>query len=132
MAYKHGVQISEVATSILPPVEVEAGIPFIVGCAPVNMTDGEVNVPKLCYSYAEAVEAFGFVPAAADSSSGLNKYEYSISEFIYSQFALFGVAPVIIVNVLDPTKHKKTATTTNVTLSTSSGSATVADRKSVV
>ena len=39
MAYNHGVKISEVPTSILPPAQVEAAIPFIVGTAPVNMTD---------------------------------------------------------------------------------------------
>ena len=51
MAYKHGVYVSEVPTSILPPVEVNAGIPMIIGTAPVNMTDPtNVNKPKLCYS----------------------------------------------------------------------------------
>ena len=128
MAYKHGVYVSEVATSILPPVEATAGIPFIVGTAPVNMTDPKnVNKPVLCYNYAEAVAAFGYVPPKADANSGLKKYEYTISEFIQSQFALFGVAPVIIVNVLDPEKHKKTATTTSVTLDTKTGSAVIAE-----
>lgn len=128
MAYNHGVKYSEVPTSILPPVSISAGIPFIVGTAPVGMTDpANVNKPVLCYSYDEAVAAFGFVPAKEDSASGLKKYEYSISEFIYSQFALFGVAPVIIVNVLDPTKHKVTATTTSVTLDSKTGAATIAE-----
>ena len=128
MAYNHGVKISEVPTSILPPVQVSAGIPFIVGTAPVNMTDpANVNKPVLCYSYDEAVAAFGYVPPKLDAASGLKKYEYSISEFIYSQFALFGVAPVMIVNVLDPTTHKITATTTSVTLDAKTGSATVTE-----
>lgn len=118
MAYNHGVKVSEKATSILPPVSVSAGIPFIVGTAPVNMTDpSNVNKPVLCSSYAEAVAAFGYVPPALDATSGLKKYEYSISEFIYSQFALFGASPVIIVNVLDPAKHKKTASASTVSLS---------------
>ena len=111
MAYNHGVKISEVPTSILPPVQVEAAIPFIVGIAPVNMADPtNVNKPVLCYSYDEAVAAFGYVPPVEDSASGLKKYDFTLSEAIYSQFALFGVAPIIVVNVLDPTKHKKTAT----------------------
>lgn len=126
MAFNHGVNFSEVPTSILPPVEVSAGIPFIVGTAPVGMTDPtNVNKPVLCYSYAEAVEKFGFVPAKEDAASGLKKFEYSICEFIQSQFSLFGVAPVIIVNVLDPTTHKVTATTTSVTLDSKTGSATI-------
>ena len=51
MAYEHGVRISEQATSLLPTVEVSAGIPVIIGTAAVNMADPEnVNKPKLCYS----------------------------------------------------------------------------------
>lgn len=116
MAYNHGVKVSEKPTSILPPVSVSAGVPFIVGTAPVNMTDvSNVNKPVLCSSYAEAVAAFGYVPPVADAS-GLKKYEYTISEFIYSQFALFGASPVIIVNVLDPATHKKAAAVASITL----------------
>ena len=128
MAYTHGVKISEVPTSILPPVEVSAGIPFIVGTAPVNMADvTNVNKPVLCYSYDEAVAAFGYVPPADDAASKMKKHEYTISEFIKSQFALFGVGPVIIVNVLDPAKHKKTATTTTATFDAKTGAATIAE-----
>lgn len=128
MAYKHGVQVSEVPTSILPPVQVSAGIPFIVGTAPINMADPtNINKPVLCYTYDEAVAAFGYVPPKLNTANGQKEYEYSISEFIYSQFALFGVAPVIIVNVLDPATHKITATATNVTLDASTGSATIAE-----
>ena len=126
MAYNHGVKISEVPTSILPPVQVSAGIPLIIGTAPVGMADpSNVNKPILCYSYADAVAAFGYVPPKLDAVSGLKKYEYTISEFIQSQFALFGVAPVIIVNVLDPSVHKKPADTLSVTLDIETGSAVI-------
>ena len=128
MAYNHGVKISEVPTSIQQSADVASGIPFIVGTAPVNMTDPtNVNKPVLCYSYDEAVAAFGYVSPKEDSASGLKKFEYTISEFISSQFALFGVGPVMIVNVLDPTTHKGTATTTSVTLDAKQGSATIAE-----
>lgn len=128
MAYNHGVKVSEIPTSIVPPVEGTAGIPFIVGTAPVNMAESvKVNEPVLCYSYDEAVKAFGYVPPKADAATGLKKFEYSISEFIYSQFALFGCAPIVVVNVLDPAKHKKTATTNSITLDAKTGSATVAE-----
>lgn len=128
MAYNHGVKISEVPTSIQPSASVASGIPFIVGTAPVNMTDtANVNKPVLCYSYAEAVAAFGYVAPKEDSASGLKKFEYTISEFINSQFTLFGVGPVMIVNVLDPVTHKSTATTTTVTLDAKQGSATIAE-----
>lgn len=126
MAYIHGVKSSEVPTSIQPATAVASGIPLIVGTAPINMVDPtNVNKPVLCYSYDEAVAAFGFVPAKEDSANGLKKYEYTISEFIKSQFALFSVKPCMIVNVLDPATHKSTATTTTVTLDSKTGLATV-------
>lgn len=102
MAYKHGVYVSEVPTSIIPPVRTTAGLPFVVGTAPINLTDKtNVNKPVLCYSYQEAVEAFGY------SDDWGN---YTLCEFIYSHFVLFNVAPVVLVNVLDPTVHKGSAT----------------------
>ncbi|MGN0885802.1 MAG: phage tail sheath family protein, partial [Candidatus Spyradenecus sp.] len=128
MAYTHGVKVSEVPTSILPPVEVSAGIPFIVGTAPVNMTDTtNVNQPKLCFTYDEAVKAFGYVPPVENPATGLKEYAYSISEFIHSHFALFGVSPVMIVNVLKPDTHQTTTTTKTVTLDPKTGSATIAE-----
>ena len=102
MAYKHGVYVSEQPTSIVPPVRVSAGLPVFVGTAPVNQTDvTNVNKPVLCYSYKEAVEAFGF-------SKDFNKF--TLCEAIYSQFALFNVAPVVLINVLDVDEHSTVLT----------------------
>lgn len=115
MPYVHGVRTSEVPTSLLPPVQSAAGIPFVVGMAPVNMTDpANVNKPVFCSSYAEAVAAFGYAAPVADAASGMKKHEFSICEFLYSQFALFQSAPVVVVNVLDPAKHFKAATTSKI------------------
>lgn len=126
MAYRHGVYISEVPTSILPPVQADAGIPFIVGTAPVGMTDeSNVNRPVLCYTYAEAVAAFGYVAPKPDAATGLKAFEYTICEAIYSQFALNGVAPVIIVNVLDPKKHATSAAASSITIPEATGSVVV-------
>ena len=99
MAYKHGVYVSEQPTSIVPPVRVSAGLPVFIGTAPVNQTDiTNVNKPVLCYSYKEAVEAFGF------SKDFKN---FTLCEAIYSQFALFNVAPVVLINVLDANDHSE-------------------------
>lgn len=126
MAYNHGVTTSETPTSLVTPVEVSAGITFIVGTAPINMTDpSNINKPVMCNSYDEFVAAFGFVPAKDDASSGLKKFDYSLSEFAKAAFSLFSVKPVIAVNVLDPAKHKKTAETVTVTLDAKTGSATI-------
>lgn len=128
MAYKHGVSVSEVATSVLPSVNSPAGIPVVFGTAPIGMGKAEnVNKPVLCYTYAEAVENFGYVPPALHAESGLKKFEYSISEFIDCAFSKFGISPVVIINVLDPTTHKAAAKTTSVTLDTKTGSAVIAE-----
>ena len=52
MAYKHGVYVSEVPTSIVPAVNTTAGLPVVFGTAPVHLaTDrADTNKPVLCYS----------------------------------------------------------------------------------
>ena len=100
MAFRHGVYKSEVPTSLLSPVQGEAGLPVVVGAAPVFMGDSSnVNVPVLCYSYSEAVQAMGFVHRDWD--------KWTLCEFIYSQFALYGQSPVVLINVFDPSTHKE-------------------------
>lgn len=100
MAYKHGVYISEVPTSVLPPVEVNAGLPVFVGRAPLNLakTTEYVNKPFLAYTYDEAVAAMGY-------SSDWEHYE--LCEAMYTFFQLFAVSPIVLINVLDPATHKK-------------------------
>ena len=102
MAFRHGVYKSEVPTSLVAPAQGESGLPVIVGTAPVFLADkSNVNIPRICYSYAEAVSLFGF------SDDWEN---YTLCEFIYSQFALFAQAPCVLINVFDPSKHCETLT----------------------
>lgn len=103
MTYKHGVFPSEVPTSIIPPVKTSAGLPVVFGTAPIHLASdpSSANKPVLCYSYAEAVKAFGY-------SNDWSKY--TLCEFMYSQFSLFNVAPVVLVNVLDKAVHKAEVT----------------------
>ena len=100
MAYFHGVRASEVPTSIIPPVNTMAGLPVVWGTAPVHLTENpeaNVNKPVICYEYGEAVKAFGY-------SAEWDKY--TLSEVMFSEFQLYGVKPIIFINVLDPKKHK--------------------------
>ncbi|WP_232035743.1 phage tail sheath family protein [Methylomusa anaerophila] len=100
-----------------------AGLPVVFGTAPVHLaTDpAPVNKPVLCYTYAEAVAAFGY---SADWE------KYTLCEFIYSHFALFNVAPVVLVNVLDPAVHKTDVTGQTVTLT--AGVGTISDDDGVL
>ncbi|MFX3635453.1 MAG: phage tail sheath family protein [Candidatus Pristimantibacillus sp.] len=100
MSYKHGVFVSEVPTAITPPSST-ATIPVVFGTAAVNRSlrdQAPVNEPILCYTYAEAVAAFGYS----------DDWSFTLSEFIYSHFALFAMSPVVLINVLDPATHKAT------------------------
>ena len=101
MAYKHGIYGREVATSLVPMTQINAGLPVVFGTAPVHLaTDrAKANQPVLCYKYAEAVQALGY---------SVNWKDYTLCEFMYSQFSLFNMAPAVFVNVLDAAIHKVT------------------------
>ena len=100
MPYKHGVYVSENATSLSAPLESTAGLIVAVGTAPVNTVEnpaGAVNVPILANNYAEAVAAVGFS----------NDFEsYTLCDAIAAAFQVVGAGPMVLINVLDPAKHK--------------------------
>ena len=100
MAYKHGVYVSENATSLSAPLESTAGLIVAVGTAPVNTVGnpaGAVNVPILANNYAEAVAAVGFS----------NDFEsYTLCDAIAAAFQVVGAGPMVLINVLDQAKHK--------------------------
>ena len=103
MAFRHGVYTREIPTSLIAPAQVDGGLPVIVGTAPIHLGADEdalinVNKPKLIYNYAEAVNYFGY-------SEDWDKY--TLCEFIYSQFSLFGMSPCVLINVLNPAKHNE-------------------------
>ena len=74
------------------------------GTAPVNQLEdpaSAVNKPIIAYTYAEAVSKIGY---------STNFEKYTLSEVIKVAFGIYGVAPVVFINVLDPAKHKKDVT----------------------
>ena len=95
-----GVHIFEQATSVSTPKVATVGIPFVVGTAPVQSAEkpAKPNMPVLATSWNEAVEKLGF---SYDWDS------YTLCEFMYSHFQLFGCQPVIFCNILDPDTMKK-------------------------
>lgn len=96
-----GVHIYEQATSVSTPKVASVGIPFVVGTAPVQSAakPAKSNMPVLATSWDEAVEKLGF---------SYDWENYTLCEFMYSQFKLFGAQPVIFCNILDPETMKKT------------------------
>lgn len=101
MAYNHGIRILENPTSLVAPITGTAGLQVIFGTAPVNMAAdpyGATNKPILVYSFSEAVQALGYSD---------NFKEYTLCQSIDACFRAVNVAPIVLVNVLDPMKHKE-------------------------
>ena len=100
MAYFRGVRILENPTSITAPILGTAGLQVAFGTSPVNLAEDPYNATnqvKIAYSFSEAAAAVGY--------SG-NLKDYSLNQSISATFKKFAVAPIILINVLDPRKHK--------------------------
>lgn len=101
MAYNHGVRVLENPTSLTVPRVGTAGLQVIVGVAPVNLAEDPykaTNTPKIAYSFAEASAAVGYCN---------NFKDYNICESVDASFRVLNIAPIVIINVLDPKTHKK-------------------------
>ena len=98
MAYKHGVYVREQPTSLTPPIEGTAGLQVIFGTAPINTVEDPykmANKPIICNTFSEAVASVGY-------SNDFKKY--TLCQSIDACFRVFNVAPIILINVLDPNK----------------------------
>jgi len=117
-ANRRGIFISEDDTPIVPPVRVNASLPVAFVTAPIHLSEDPYNItnkPQLLHTNGQARRAFGFSmrPDIWDN--------YTAPQVIFSQFNLFGVAPLIMINVLDPDIHSVDETGAEVTLSRFSG-----------
>lgn len=103
MAYRHGVYVSEIPSSVKAPLESDANIQVVVGTAPVNMAEDPYNasnVPIMVRTMAEAQRAVGY---STDFKS------YTICGAAAASFQVVNVAPLIFINVLDPSNSDHTA-----------------------
>ena len=112
MAFRHGVYTSEVPTSILPSRSVDSNVVVAVGTAAVHtLAAGKpvyVNKPRMFYSYDEVVSEMGW--------DATHFSDYTLQELTYSHFALYRGAPLVLINVFDPAKHKTSVADEAVTL----------------
>lgn len=100
----HGVRKEKQVTSVSTPITSDSGIHFVVGLAPVHTVGGSVNEPILVNSYADGVAMLGY----SDDWGTAEAPKYTLCEEMYAAFKLYGISPIVLVNVLDPAKHKKT------------------------
>ena len=102
MSYFHGGYNSEIDTSLTAPIQGSAGLQVIFGTAPIHLSRdpaAAVNKPMLCYSFAECSQNVGYSD---------NFKDFTLCQSIDACFRVFNIAPIILVNVLDPAKAKHT------------------------
>ena len=102
MPYNHGVYNQEQETSLTTPIQGTAGLQVIFGTAPIHLAAdpaAAVNKPVVCYSFAECQQAMGY----SDDFEN-----FTICQSMDACFRVFNVAPIILVNVLDPSKSSHT------------------------
>lgn len=87
-----GVRATEKRSALTAPVTAQTAT-MAFGTAPVHQTGGGANEIVLVFSYAEAIEKLGW-------SDDWKKY--TLCEVIDSHFKLYGVGPLLLVNVMDP------------------------------
>lgn len=116
MAFRHGVYVKE-QESELKGLLLARNPVVVVGTAPINMGDMNcVNKPVLINNVTDATKYFG----------GVNDIEgFTITEALFVAFQVFGVYPIICINVLDPATHKATKTYEN--LAVVNGRATISE-----
>lgn len=99
MSEKHGIYVEENVTSLLAPLLADGAVQVVIGTAPINeLEKAYVNVPVPVYSFAEAKSKLGY---SDDFIS------YSLCEAMDASFRVFNVAPLVLINILDPEKHKQ-------------------------
>lgn len=115
MPYKHGIKVTEKATSMPTPKTLNAGAHIVVGTAPVFMASdpAPANTPVLCPDFATAKAKLGYIQ---------DYDKYTLCGAMDAYFKLFAVSPVVFINVLDPSVAAlKTALTESVTLTAGVG-----------
>ena len=90
MAYRHGVYVSEIQTSVQAAPPVDSALPFVIGSAPV------VKGPVLVSSWLQFRELFGADDVDPDSR------DYTLCAHAYYWFVLAGRGECIMQSVASP------------------------------
>lgn len=131
MAIKHGVYVNERATSVSTPIHADVGVPFVIGTAPYWMSAlwesrntysaDPYEVPMILTSWDDYVDKYGH----SEETDEYGHFKYTLCEFAYSHFKLYGCQPVIFYAIAPATKavadEKHTVTGRKVMLPVSAG-----------
>jgi uncharacterized protein len=109
-AFPHGVSWADVPTSVIAPIQADAGVNVVFGSAPLHLIkNGKnyINKPRIYNRYEDAVAELGY-------SADWDKYD--LCEHMDAVFVEFGVFPVIYVAVNNPETGATTLAPLPVTL----------------
>ena len=93
---RHGVYTETTPTAVRAVVAAPSALAFVVGTAPVHTRAGAANVGNLVEitSWQDVLDNFGYVKDFG---------RYTLLDFLYMQLKVFNFAPILCVNVFDPT-----------------------------
>lgn len=97
MSFFHGARAEIKVNSTFKVNAAASGIVVYIGTAPVNQVESYPQI-VLAESYDEAVAALGYSD---------NWKKYTLCEAMYTNFKLYGVGPILLINVADPKTMKK-------------------------
>lgn len=103
----HGIRTTESPTSVIAPIKTGT-VSIIFGTSEINLVPVEnraINKPILCYTQKDVAQYLGL---------GKDTDNFTITQASDVFFKQFAVAPVIFVNVLDPSRHKEDVTGTSI------------------
>lgn len=119
--YKHGIETSREASIATNPIEGSYNVQVVVGTAPINQSkypDKVVNKPVVVHNKKEMMEYFGW-------SEDFEKY--TLMQAAHMSFQKFAVAPVVMINVLDPKNVEHVTAVASKAIAFDNGSAFVED-----
>jgi hypothetical protein len=109
MSFQHGVYQLTDPTALVGVSQSAAMVPFVVGTAPVHSIPGDTHVNELlkltCWQ--DVLDNYGYIHDFA---------RYNLMEFLYNHFRIARMAPVMVVNVFDPSAVAGEAATEETTL----------------
>lgn len=104
---RHGVFVTEGNGAVAAPSAATSGVVLAIGVSPIQAASNPapIGMPILVESFSQFKERFGYSNDWA---------KYPLCEVAYSQFKLFAVKPLIVINLLDPATMNTTLTAADV------------------
>jgi hypothetical protein len=118
--YKHGITTSRDSDISIQATQA-AGVQVVIGTAPVNLLDdpaGAVNIPILVKNRGEVKSGVGL---------STNYKDYTLMQAVLASLMKVGTAPIVLINVLDPSNPKHVSAVAGIEYELTKGGVTLPD-----